>query len=620
MIDKIKVIPKRKSQQLCSGFLYIVEDLWCLHSSDLEVNTIAGNLILQQQYANILVDAWMPVSHKLQMEVEFAGVRADITYVSSLKYKSTVLNPNLPKSYFEPVNIPTQPDEALIEETEEQKRIQEILKKEEINDRDMARLTKLMEKETEKADPDTNKLEVEGTKFSVAPNAVMNDSTFWNEIRPVPLTNEERTTLATRDSIFGFGDESLQARRDSISSSRKPKIRSRDFIIGKTFQSRDRRFKLTYGGLVDLSTLSFNTVDGLVYGQNIGVDYRPDRSVAYRAKLNAGYAFARRAPMLKWTSDILYAPKIRGKIALNMNYKSEDFNSYSGIPSFTNSVYSLFLRENYSKRYENISATLEHRMDLATGFVFYATLDLANRSELSNNSDFSFLYRNSRSYTENYPATYDSFLPMFESSKQLAGQIRLEYTHEYYYRLRRGRKQYFKSEYPTIYAVYRQSMPIENAGWADYALVYAGLKHEKELGLLSKLDYKIEGGYFLNNSQTHFSDYVHFKESPLLLDMMGLEESFHLLDHYRASTNEYFIQAHGRLTSSFLVLKLLPWFSERLWSESLSLNYLLTPDVDNHIQLGYSIDEIGFLFDIGIFAAFEEWKYYGTALHLNFRF
>lgn len=620
MIDKIKVIPKRKSQQLCSGYLYIVEDLWCLHSSDLTVNTIAGTLYLQQQYANVIMDAWLPVSHKLDMDVQIAGVQADVTYVSSLKYTRTELNPNLPRSYFEPTNQPVQEEEEAPPPTEEQEKIKEILDKEEINDRDMAKLTRLMEKEAEQANPDSNKLEVEGTKFSIAPNAVKNDSSYWNAMRPVPLTIEEEQTIVTRDSVYGFGDASLAERRDSIIRARSPKFRMRYLLAGKTYQSADRKTKFIHGGLIDPSMLSFNTVDGWIYGQKIGYDYRPTTRVVYRWNLEAGYAFARKAPDLNWTSSILYAPRIRGKIALLADYRSADFNREYGIPTFTNSVYSLFYRENYSKRFESLNVTLEHRMDLATGLVFYATADLQNRRELSNHSDFSLLYRNSKSYDPNYPDNMDPVLDIFRDSKLLAGQVRLEYTHEYFYRLKNGRKQYFKSEYPTLFAVYRQAIPAGSGRWADYSLVYGGLHHEKEVGLLSTLNYRFEAGKYLHTNEMHFSDYRHFKASPLLFDMIGFTETFLLLDHYRASTNDYFVQAHARLTSSYLLLKMLPWFSERLWTESLSVSYLQTPGVPHHIQAGYSLNEIGFLFDIGIYTAFENWQYHGTALRFYLRF
>ncbi len=622
MIDKIRVIPKRKSQQLCSGFLYIVEDLWCLHSSDLEVNTIAGTLFLQQQYANVIMDAWLPVSHKLQMKVQIAGVDAEVTYVSSLKYSNTVLNPNLPKSYFEPVNVANPEEEK--EPTPTQEKIQEILEKDEINNRDMAKLDKLVKKEAEEADPDKNKLEVEGTKFSIEPNAVMNDSAFWNSIRPVPLTIEEKQTIEKRDSIYGTGGpiDTLSGDSSAYRLSQIPRgtqVRARDIVTGRTFNSANRKTRIFYGGLVDFSLFSFNTVDGFKYGQSIGIDYRPTRWVAYRSYLTASYAFARRAPEIELRSNILYAPAIRGKISLNLEYASLDFNRETGIPSFTNTSYALFYRESYTKRYESRKATLEHRMDPATGFVFFATLDLQDRRQLYNNSDFSFFFRNSKDTTANIPA-HENMLSAFSSSKLLAGQVRLEYTYKYYYRLRDGRKQYFKSDYPTIYAVYRQAFPLENSGWADYSMFYGGFRQTMEVGLLSNLTYKLEAGVFMNRNTMHYSDFMHFKTSPLLFDMAGFDESFLLLDYYRASTSENWIMSHIKFSSSYLLIKLLPWFSERLWKESISAGYINTPGVPHHIEVGYSMDEIGFLFDIGVFTAFESWKYEGTALRIYFRF
>ncbi len=621
MIAKIHVTPKRKSQQLCSGFIYIVEDLWCLHSTDLTISTIAGTLDLEQRYANVIMDAWLPVSHKLDVEIEIAGVRADITYVSSLEYKNTSLNPNLPKSFFEPLNQPTEePKEDEEKLSADQRKIQEILENEEINDREMAKLTRLMEKESEKADTSSNRLRVEGTEFSVASDAVKNDSAFWNRIRPVPLTLEEQSTIITRDSIFGFGNAELAARRDSIVRARRQKIRTRDFITGKTFHSANRKTRWVYGGIIDLSMLSFNTVDGVKYGQNLSYDYRPNFTEVYRWNLKAAYNFARRTPDIEWTSSILYAPKKRGKIALRIDYRSDDFNGEAGIPVLTNSAYSLFYRENYSKRYENIGALLEHRMDLANGFVFYATADYRNRRELTNHSDFSFFYRNTREYTENYPAHFAQYLQLFDNSLLFAGQIKLEYTRDYYYRLRRGRKIYFKSNYPTLYTVYRHAFPLESNGWANYSLLKGGLHHDREVGLLSNLKYRIEWGAYLHTDSMHFSDYTHFKTSPLLFDKIGFAETFLLLDYYRASTNEHYLQAHAQLSSSYMILKMLPWFSERLWSEAISVNYLFTPSINHHIQAGYSLTEIGFLLDIGIFTAFENWRYHGTGLRFYLRF
>jgi hypothetical protein len=630
LVAKIKVTPKRKSQQLCEGYLYVVEDLWCLHSSDIAISTIAGTLYLQQQYANVLVDAWLPVSHKIDAEVEIAGVEASVTYVSSLEYKQVELNPNLPRSYFTPTvkeeksDLP--PPEK--EPTEEAEKIKEILEKEELNDRDMAKLTRLMEKEAENAREEEKTLEIETTKFSIASDAVKNDSEFWNSIRPVPLTPTEQITLAERDSILGYNRPGPP--KDSSLIRKTRKVRFRDITSGKLYQSRTRRFKIEHGGLLDFSMLGFNAVDGWQYGQQFNINYQPKWTVTYRTDLRAAYNFGRKTPDIEWNSSILYAPKIRGKVAFRLDYRSLDYNQATGIPDLTNAVYSLFLRENYSRRYEAFNMQLEHRMDLATGLVLFTTVEYNNRRELTNTSDFSFFYSNSKDYASNYPNGYTQDDPLFDNSKLLFGRIRLEYTPDYYYRLQRGRKQYSYSPWPTTYLNYRYAYPVESTGWADYQLLQGGLLQELEVGLLSTLNYRIEAGYFLDKGSLHFADYMHFKSSPLLADMIDFRETFMLLDidpdatdrinYYRGSTSDYYIEGHARFQSSYLLLKLLPWMSERLWNESISVSYLYTPDIKNHIQLGYSLNEIGFLLDVGVFTALENWSYHGTGVRINFRF
>ncbi len=68
-INKIQVIPKMKSQQLFEGTIYIIEDLWCLHSVDLTNDNIAGKISVQQLYIPVQDDIWMPVSHKFEINI-----------------------------------------------------------------------------------------------------------------------------------------------------------------------------------------------------------------------------------------------------------------------------------------------------------------------------------------------------------------------------------------------------------------------------------------------------------------------------------------------------------------------------------------------------------------------
>ena len=91
--------------------------------------------------------------------------------------------------------------------------------------------------------------------------------------------------------------------------------------------------------------------------------------------------------------------------------------------------------------------------------------------------------------------------------------------------------------------------------------------------------------------------------------------------------NQVAARLNATLTSSYLLIKYLPWFSERLWKESLDLTYLYTPGTPNYLQVGYRLEEIFFMVDLGVYVGFmekpendEDWGYRGVTFRLNFRF
>jgi len=631
IVNKIKVTPKRKSQQLVEGYLFVVEDLWCLHSSDLSLSTIAGTISLQQLYANVIMDAWLPVSHKIRVDIDIAGVRGNATYVSSLKYSDVILNPNLPETYFVSTIKPKDPpqEEEII--SREQEKINELLEKEELTNREVAKLSKLIEKETDNnKDGDVQEdLNITGTAISIAEDAVKNDSLYWNEMRPIPLTPEENLTLKTRDSIIGtLPSKAANDTSTRVSSGRK-KMSFKNLVYGRTYYRSRGKLRISHGGLFDLERLGYNTVDGLYYGQGLSMELRPDTLHAIRSSLGVSYAFHRKAPMIYWHSDLLYAGKARGKVALYLNYKSSDFNGSTGMPATTNLFYTVLMRQNYLKLYEQIDATLYNRIDPINGMVLTTYATYGVQKSLDNNSLFSLFYRDApeERFTANTPAGRAVAAPELMDHSRLMAHVELEYTPHRYYIIRNHRKNFRDSKWPTFSVAYRRAMPAASTGWSDFSMAEAKIKHSFDVGLLSEVSWSLAAGAFMDTTAVHFSDYRHFKSSPLYIDMAKLDRSLMFSDYYQASTKQYWANLHATLTSSYLLLKYLPWFSERLWKESLDFAYLYTPETPNYLQLGYRIEEIFFMVDLGVYVGFREkidtpgdWGYQGVSFRLNLRF
>jgi hypothetical protein len=89
--------------------------------------------------------------------------------------------------------------------------------------------------------------------------------------------------------------------------------------------------------------------------------------------------------------------------------------------------------------------------------------------------------------------------------------------------------------------------------------------------------------------------------------------------YYSLSTPEFYGEAHLKYTTPYLLLKLLPVLSNTLIRENLSLSYLGSRFHKNYTEIGYSLSEIFFLAEAGIYVGFEDIKYSSFGAKLVFR-
>jgi len=96
LIYKIKVIPRRKSQQLFTGTIYIVEGHWCLYSVSLTAEPFWGNASINQVYTRIEGYAWLPMTHGFFFDASYLGIKGTYKYSASVKYKDIKVNTSKP--------------------------------------------------------------------------------------------------------------------------------------------------------------------------------------------------------------------------------------------------------------------------------------------------------------------------------------------------------------------------------------------------------------------------------------------------------------------------------------------------------------------------------------------
>ncbi len=631
-INKIKVTPKRKSQQLFTGYLYIVDEYWNIHSADLTIEIFIGPIRIKQLYAPVKEDAWLPVSYNLDVKAKVLGIKVDVAYLSSVKYSEIEINEEItpPLALQETLDKNAEPemDEgeipqvALFKDEKTAKKVEEIMNKEEMTNRDMIKLARLMDKEAERSrDTLDLSLEIEErSNYEVEENAYKRDTAYWNTIRPIPLTEEEFQGYRAKDSV-------MLARSDTASvadSTRKERSKIVQFgnhlFFGRSFWSKDSTVRYRYDGLIGLDKFEFNTVDGFVYKQRFSIRKDIAAGHQYVMEPEIGYAFNREAVLWKVDNTLTYSPMKRGRLYFNIGKTSADFNPDFGIDRTLNTISSLFFRYNYLRLYEESYVRVSNRIDLTNGLVLTISMNYADRIHLENSTDYSFFFKNEWDYEDNVPDNpYLTEYPL-EDQKSFVVGLGLSYTPRNYYRIRNGVKRMGGSDYPTFRIEYRKGLPDFFESKADFGFLEAGASKVHDLGMFSDLSWSIGGGTFLGRENIHFADFKHFntQEIPVLLGRP--RHAFMLLEYYKYSTTEWFTEVHIKYNTPFLIVKLLPFFSERLWKETLYGSYLYLPDFKNYIELGYGLSDVYFLGDVSVFVGFENWSYgrWGLQVSINF--
>jgi len=636
-ILKIQVDPKRKSQQLFEGTIYIIEDLWCLHSVDLVNENIVGKIKIQQLYVPIQDDIWLPVSHKFDINIAIVGFKADADYGSSVKYLDVRPNLALQKpaaisaNYSGKPVVADLPDTVPVSKTKQQ--IDKILEKEDMTNRDMVKLARLMEKETEKSNSDSsgNSLEIkDNTTHIIEKDANKKDSTYWAQIRPIPLSDIELRSLKVSDSL------KAQSTLKDIKTDTIPKapgktkskfIRtSRNILMGHSW-SDTTGLRFTFGGLIDLEKLRFNTVDGFVYG----LDFSITKSWKGRKQLYISpeilYAFSREELLWRVNTYFRFNTEFLNQVYLRTGRTSTDINNTGGINTFLNSASSLLFEKNYMKLYESGYLTLGYMREIVNGLRVDIGVTYDDRKVLENTTDFSII-NTPREYTDNIPG--NSYLESgsnpinaLRDMKHVEIETKVTYTPFQKYRIRNGRKIPAGSDWPTIDITWKHGIDEfkeleDNIKQFDLLRVEAG--KSRNIGAFSEFRWRIRTGGFLDNRNLTFYDFFHIntQEIPVLLN--NYEDAFMLQPYYSMSTPEFYVQAHVKYTTPYLLLKLLPVLSNTLMRENVSLSYMGSRYHKSYTELGYSISEIGFLGEFGVYVGFDNLIYNSVGAKLVFKF
>ena len=533
LINKIKVIPKRKNDRVFNGYIYIVEDDWALYGVDVsvtgtQINIPALDTLTLKQDLNYSEenDSWVLISQSITFKVDFFGFKVDGKF--SYVYSNYNFTPDFTKNTFS----------------------NEVL--------------------------------------TFAKEATKKDSLYWNDIRPVPLTREEGKDYILKDSIKVVRKSKKYL--DSVDVKRN-KFNLLSPITGYTYRNSYKKWSVSFNS--PLGSLAYNTVKG--WNASTGVRYfkrlnDKGKWINTGVTLNYGVSEKKIRPVFfltkKWNS------LDRPRFSISSGITTPQFNNRNPISRLNNTVYSLVRKENYLKIYEKTFGRIEYSQEVANGFYMSSSLEYANRKPLFNTTDYVTLGRNI-AFLSNNPLDPTDFTAPFVQHNIASLNIGAKIVFDQKYLSYPDRKFAIdNSKYPSISINYRKNF---GAGSSEFNsdLFTANVRQFVSLGNFGNFKYNVRSGIFFQQKDIPFMDYLHANGNQVKLASSNKMTSFGLLNYYQFSTNDKYAEAHLEHNFKGFLLGKIPLINKLNFHLVTGAKGLFTGERKPYAEYSIGLDNIG---------------------------
>lgn len=605
-VNKIKVTPRSRGENVFEGYLYILEDYWSIHSLDLTYHTFGVKVDIHQIYAPVQEEVWMPITQKIIFNGKFFGFALEYIYNAISSDYKVQINPDLDAS-FAIVDNKNKITTAVPapEVSKDAPALERLNADKELTRKELRKIIRDYEKKEEK-----NKVEKEvlyEESFAIDSMARKKDSTYWATIRPIPLTKYEIKGYSTTDSL-----NQVQKTKDE-----------KEELTGKNTKSQKSLglFNLFTGIYKKTGDHSAFFTDGLA----VGATFNPAEGYSLRETLNFShsengnkqqvyltprYAFARDEFYLKGglKYDISSANKVKTNIHLEGGNYLYQYNESGAIIELLNAFENLISERNYIHLFQKKYAKATYQRK-SNKWDFSSSLEWANRYTVNNATTQTYWNRENRDYAANIPVNNEATLPLANPQKATVFSVSIEGKPWLKYHIKNDNKQVIPGSSPIVGLRYKKGINGLLDSEVDYDLIEAWVKKKFKVRAGTNLQVNVNAGWFINNKALGFSDFKHFKGNRLAITDIDPTNSFRLMDYYRYSTRDKFLAVNAHYQFRKFLLSQIP----EVWmlgiKENIFVNALSTPYSDNYWEAGYALENIFRIFRIEVAASFNGNQY-----------
>ncbi|KGO85000.1 hypothetical protein Q765_18470 [Flavobacterium rivuli WB 3.3-2 = DSM 21788] len=534
-INKIKVMPKRENQASLDGYIYIVEGTGEISAAELG---IAGSAIKQPLLDRINIrqtfgynakeELWSKNVQVIDFHIGLLGVESDGTF--SYVYSNYNFKPGFNKNWFSP--------------------------------------------EIQYFEPESNK----------------KAAAYWNTIRPIPLTAQERNDYFRKEKLEEL--RSTKAYQDSTDRQRN-RFKWTSIPVGYTYHNTAENWEASYTGII--RRLSFNTVQAYAFAPGFYYTKFHPNNTYTTIGTDLNYGFAEKRFRATGTISHKFNNFSKRIVTLTGGSSIEQFNPENPINKIVNSISSLFFKDNYMKLFDNNFVRIKYEEEVLNGIKLFGSFEYTRKKSLFNNTNFSTLKDLYDPYLSNNPLLpEDHDAPAFLKHNMLKTSVATRINFGQTYRTRPdGRETISNDKYPSLYLKYEKGFA---ASINDYNFDHLSTRvtYDLAMGDVGELGVNLRAGKFFNSKNIAFTDYRHFNGNQTYV---GKSERylnvFNLLPYYTHSTNDQYFEAHlehnfkGYLTNSIPVLEKLNYYLVA------GYHFLAIPEQKPYMETTIGLDNVG---------------------------
>lgn len=406
----------------------------------------------------------------------------------------------------------------------------------------------------------------------------------WEEIRPIRMNEKEVAFFKVQDSLVHEREikEEVVAGLD---------IGLMDlFTGGRIFKGE--QWDLRFNGL--LSTLNFNTVEGLNINLNLEAKIEVDSLAKLRIGMNHRYGFVNGhynpSAYVFWDQKSTANTGKSYSIGLSGGKEVEAYNEKGFLPPIFNTVTSLFQGINHLKIVEKDFLRASYTFKSGTGWSGGANLGYQKYDQLWNRTAYSFSDNPDARYTSNQPIEFQS--PFYESS--LVFKASLKYQPGWKYISFSDYQRPMSSNYPVFGIDFSKAFAIDDFAEARYDLLSLDVSQTVGLKMFGSLSYAASWhGFLSSDSKVPWSEWQHFRSNEFLLHSPQTNSFFmkpyYLMSHDQGSS----VELHGEWQWKGFITNKIPLFKQLNWQGVVGAHALFQGD-QQYIEMTFGLNNIGF--------------------------